>query len=490
MPEEDSHIGTDTARPGIAGAQHAAAAAAEVADDDQQLLGDNTRTIIAANDLAATDREDCDSADRSCAAAGADVVNNTENKSAVGGNWANSSCSPLSDDERQDGGQSATWDNRNKLHSDTPSPCDVTTAALSIEAQSQKQQPGVSNGEYHQELAVVNHQVKSGAESSSTTVWSNDQSDVVSTSHSNGSNVVAVASSGGSHAVAGSENGNAVVGASSMTGSSKSGSAVAVAGLSACTNINGGSSSCQGQPEINDPEQPTGGINAENVRYQDRAISSKSHSAQGADQTSPARVGAANGHQFESDNDKTTNDDDLLSREEQALEIRKEDEQELERRKREEEEQQLRRTEEEARSKEQQELERKRRLEEEERWKSEEEERIKREEEERSKREEEERKKRDEEMRKRVEEEMMRRNEEAERMKREEAEKMRREEEERVLRREKRVRELSCQLEERLVRLALVRSDSAPTFLPDNGDGCLISLLGRMQKSYNFLVTF
>ena len=60
---------------------------------------------------------------------------------------------------------------------------------------------------------------------------------------------------------------------------------------------------------------------------------------------------------------------------------------------------------------------------------------------------------------------------------------MRREEEERVLRREKQVRELRSQLEERLERLALVRSDSAPTFLPDNGDGCLISLLGRMQKS-------
>ncbi len=82
------------------------------------------------------------------------------------------------------------------------------------------------------------------------------------------------------------------------------------------------------------------------------------------------------------------------------------------------------------------------------------------------------------------EEEKRRRAEEEEERRRAEEERRRAEEEleRRRLMKEARLVELRSELERRLERLDLERSDSVPTFTPDNGDGCLMSLLGRMQS--------
>jgi hypothetical protein len=135
-----------------------------------------------------------------------------------------------------------------------------------------------------------------------------------------------------------------------------------------------------------------------------------------------------------------------------------------------------------------------RRAEEEERRRMEEEEekrrRAEEEEERRRAEEEEERRRAEEEERRRAEEEEDRRRaEEEEERRRAEEERRRAEEEEELERRrlmkEARLVELRSELERRLERLDLVRSDSVPTFTPDNGDGCLMSLLGRMQSLIN-----
>jgi len=152
-----------------------------------------------------------------------------------------------------------------------------------------------------------------------------------------------------------------------------------------------------------------------------------------------------------------------------GIQMRQQDEREMERR-----EEELRRQEEE------QELQRKRKeeMEFESRKKEEEEKERRRKDveelQERSRKEEQE------EERRRKEEEGQER-----RRKEEEEQERRRKDEEEVERRrlkEARLEELRSGLEKRLERLELVRSDSAPAFTPDNGDGCLISLLGKFQS--------
>ncbi len=109
----------------------------------------------------------------------------------------------------------------------------------------------------------------------------------------------------------------------------------------------------------------------------------------------------------------------------------------------------------------------------------------------RAEEEEERRRAKEEEERRRAEEEEMERRrveeEEERRRAEEELERRRKEEEAQELEKRRQIKEvrlveLRSELERRLERLDLVRSDSVPTFTPDNGDGCLMSLLGRMQS--------
>jgi hypothetical protein len=176
---------------------------------------------------------------------------------------------------------------------------------------------------------------------------------------------------------------------------------------------------------------------------------------------------------IEQESEKKKKEEQQLKNEEEQKR-REEEELEEERRRAEEEEERRRAQEEQERSRAEEEEERRRAEEEEERRRAEEEG-------ERRRAEEEEERRRAEEGRRRAEEEEERRRAEEEEERRR-AEEEAQELEKKQLMKEARLVELRSGLEKRLVSLDLVRSDSVPTFTPDNGDGCLMSLLGRMQS--------